>query len=155
MSAKNNAWLEIQRKDRQMASEHECGGTISHGGGGTSEEHVYCTRCKAFRYGPGATTTVPSGTDEAANQAAWDDGEDESPEADLVFSVFDDPGHVELWGWCRNTPVASVEDAQRKLDAHAAKCMAADGYAPGACIYALVWDNTDTIVAELVSEVAS
>ncbi len=68
---------------------HTCGGTIIRHGSpdpaADPRDYLYCDRCGAFRYfgeeeeeedGP------PSGTDREANRAAWDDGDDASPEAD-------------------------------------------------------------------------
>ena len=57
---------------------HDCGGTILVGGSG-AQTHQYCDRCRAFTYDLDAD--VPDGTDERANLAAWDDGDDESPNA--------------------------------------------------------------------------
>ena len=55
---------------------HTCGGTILTGGAG-EQAHRYCDQCGAYAYsGP-----VPSGTDKAANKAAWDNGDDASPAA--------------------------------------------------------------------------
>lgn len=58
---------------------HECGGTILVGGSGETR-HQYCDRCRAYTYD--VDGDVPSGTNEAANRAAWDSGADESPEAE-------------------------------------------------------------------------
>lgn len=58
---------------------HACGGTILFSGGGELE-HMYCSACGAFNYDP--NDTFPTGTDEAANQAAWDAGEERSPDAE-------------------------------------------------------------------------
>jgi hypothetical protein len=55
---------------------HACGGTLLAG-----PDHSYCDRCAAFAY-DGAP--VPSGTDRAANRAAWDAGDEASPEDGLV-----------------------------------------------------------------------
>ncbi len=57
---------------------HLCGGTILTGGAG-EQAHRYCDRCRAYTHDLSAD--VPSGTDEAANRAAWDAGEEQSPEA--------------------------------------------------------------------------
>lgn len=55
---------------------HACGGTILSGGSG-KQAHRYCDRCRAFAY----VGSVPSGTDEATNRAAWDAGDEMSPYA--------------------------------------------------------------------------
>ena len=56
--------------DRQTL--HACGGPLLAG-----EDYEYCDLCHAYSFdGP-----VPDGTDEIANGAAWDDGEDRSPGA--------------------------------------------------------------------------
>ena len=68
-------------------STHACGGTILHGGSG-EQEHAYCDRCRAYAY-TASDRDVPDGTDPAANRAAWDDGDEASPEAfdrDLTFN---------------------------------------------------------------------
>jgi hypothetical protein len=57
-------------------SYHVCGGTIGHGGSGETR-HKYCDRCGAFTYDLDAD--LPTGTDRAANRAAYDNGDDESP----------------------------------------------------------------------------
>lgn len=57
---------------------HECGGTIltsTH----ADQQYWYCDQCHAFTYDP--DSSVPAGTNPEANQAAWDAGDDESPEA--------------------------------------------------------------------------
>lgn len=56
--------------------DHTCGGTILKGGAG-DQAHLYCDTCGA--YALGLEGPVPYGTDKAANQAAWDRGEDSSP----------------------------------------------------------------------------
>lgn len=61
------------------ATYHECGGTIIVGGSG-EYEHQCCTRCGAYTYDMGGE--VPSGTDAAANQAAYDTGDYCSPDAE-------------------------------------------------------------------------
>lgn len=68
---------------------HECGGTILSGGAG-EQEHLYCDRCDAYTYD--LDGAVPDGTDRAANQTAWDAGDERSPEGKAVTD--DDPG---LW----------------------------------------------------------
>ena len=55
---------------------HACGGTLLAG-----PDHSYCDRCAAFAY-DGAP--VPPGTDRTANRAAWDAGDEASPEGGLV-----------------------------------------------------------------------
>lgn len=61
---------------------HACGGTVLDGGS-DDQVHRYCDRCGAFRYYNGASTVaLPSGVDADANRAAYDRGDDESPEAD-------------------------------------------------------------------------
>lgn len=60
---------------------HDCGGTILIGGVG-DDRHTYCHRCGAYRYGD--AEALPTGTDPVANRAAWDAGEDVSPDADEV-----------------------------------------------------------------------
>lgn len=62
------------------AERHACGGTILSGGVG-EQAHHYCDRCRAFAYGE---ADVPDGTDESANRAAWDAGDDESPAAEAA-----------------------------------------------------------------------
>lgn len=59
---------------------HGCGGTVHTGGSGDEAHHV-CDRCGAFAYDSVYEGALPSGTDKVANQAAWDAGEDQSPEA--------------------------------------------------------------------------
>lgn len=58
---------------------HDCLGTL-HSGGDGEQAHTACSECHAFQYdyveGP-----FPTGTDEAANRAAWDAGDDRSPDA--------------------------------------------------------------------------
>jgi hypothetical protein len=61
---------------------HACGGTILHGGSG-EQAHSYCDRCGAFAY-DSAECDVPDGTDPIANHAAWDEGEECSPEPDAL-----------------------------------------------------------------------
>ena len=56
-----------------------CGGTILSGGSG-DKEHIYCDRCRAYIYDVEAWG-VPTGTDAAANRAAWDAGAESSPAA--------------------------------------------------------------------------
>lgn len=56
---------------------HDCGGTILIGGYG---DYRYCDRCRAFRYQT-AGDGLPTGSDRAANQAAWDRADAESPDA--------------------------------------------------------------------------
>ena len=65
----------------QVSRYHECGGEIHSDGGaeGDPTAHVYCERCHAFTHDFAAE--VPTGTDEAANRAAWDEGEEQSPDA--------------------------------------------------------------------------
>lgn len=58
-----------------MKNYHVCGGTILSAGCG-DQAHSYCDRCGAFTY----TGDVPEGSDRAANRAAWDAGDDRSPE---------------------------------------------------------------------------
>ena len=60
-----------------MEYTHKCGGTILTGGVGELRHH-YCDRCGAFAYGD---EPIPSGSDRAANQHAWDAAADCSPEA--------------------------------------------------------------------------
>ena len=61
---------------------HPCGGTILHSGGRGEHDHSYCDRCHAFAYDEdGASQPVPSGIDERTNRAAWDEGEECSPDA--------------------------------------------------------------------------
>jgi len=55
---------------------HECGGTILAGDMGSDQPHSYCDRCGAFAYGD---NPVPDGTDQEANQTAYDAGKDSSP----------------------------------------------------------------------------
>jgi hypothetical protein len=65
-------------------SYHICGGTILDGGLGSPEaEHRYCDRCGAFRYG--SDDELPDGTDREANRAAFEDGEDASPDAAVTI----------------------------------------------------------------------
>lgn len=61
---------------------HECGGTVLVGCCGTEQEHLYCDRCGAFTHNPEhiANNYLPSGTDKVANRAAFDEGEESSPE---------------------------------------------------------------------------
>lgn len=59
---------------------HTCGGTILHGGAGL-DAHSYCDRCGAFVYDSATDPTMPTGTDKAANEAAYNDGDERSPEA--------------------------------------------------------------------------
>lgn len=59
---------------------HACGGTILYSAG-NGEPYHYCDRCGAFAYGDDASD-VPDGTDQAANRAAWDGGDTESPSAE-------------------------------------------------------------------------
>jgi hypothetical protein len=54
---------------------HKCGGTIITG---TNPKHQCCSKCGAFAYN--MRRKLPSGTDRAANQAAYDAGEEQSPE---------------------------------------------------------------------------
>ena len=61
------------------AGYHVCGGTILTGGSG-QQAHSYCDRCGAFAYDY-TDEELPSGTDPKANRAAWDAGDDTSPEA--------------------------------------------------------------------------
>lgn len=42
--------------------------------------YTYCTGCDAFRYSDDHRLDPPSGTDREANRAAWDAGEEQSPE---------------------------------------------------------------------------
>ena len=59
----------------------DCGGTIYSGGLGSDEEaHDVCDRCGAYRYDADDDDTFPSGRGRARNQAAWDDGDERSPE---------------------------------------------------------------------------
>ena len=58
---------------------HVCGGTILLGAPGTQNAHRYCDRCGAYTYD--IDDRLPGGTDATANQAAWDAGDDSSPEA--------------------------------------------------------------------------
>lgn len=59
---------------------HACGGRILASGhaAGDPQRHSYCARCGAFAHGD---DPVPSGTDPAVNDQAWNDGEDRSPSA--------------------------------------------------------------------------
>lgn len=58
---------------------HICGGTILSAGTG-DHAHCYCDRCGAFAYGSDPAS-VPAGTDQDANKAAWDAGDEASPNA--------------------------------------------------------------------------
>ncbi len=68
----------MTRHATDSQTSHACGGTILHGGSG-DEGHRYCDRCRAFAY-DSSGEQVPSGTDEAANREAWDNGDDCSPD---------------------------------------------------------------------------
>lgn len=59
---------------------HDCGGTILIGGN-AEQEHLYCDRCGAYTY-TDQDRVFPTGTDQAANRAAYDAGESHSPDAD-------------------------------------------------------------------------
>jgi len=50
------------------------------GGGSPAERHHYCDRCGAYAYDD-TGEPVPDGIDQAANRAAWDEGDDASPGA--------------------------------------------------------------------------
>ena len=56
---------------------HVCGGTLITGGSGETA-HTCCDRCGAFAY-DSYDGEFPGGTDKAANQQAWDDGDECSP----------------------------------------------------------------------------
>lgn len=58
---------------------HDCGGTILWSSS-NGESYYYCDTCGAFRYESEGEEGLPSGTDSAANQAAFDGGKTESPE---------------------------------------------------------------------------
>ena len=60
-----------------MNATHVCGGTILVGGSGDLA-HQYCDRCGAFTYDV-ETDRLPDGTDAAANEQAWSDGDEQSP----------------------------------------------------------------------------
>lgn len=63
---------------------HTCGGTILIGGSG-EQAHSYCDRCRAFLYNSADDAEdFPTGTDIEANRAAWDDGDERSPEANTL-----------------------------------------------------------------------
>lgn len=59
-----------------MEDKHDCGGTILIGGT-VDQEHTYCDRCGAFRYG--VAHILPTGTDPEANAEAWNAGDNASP----------------------------------------------------------------------------
>lgn len=59
---------------------HECGGAVVYSGTGSGTPHLYCEYCGAFTYDIEATA-LPSGTDRVANDAAWDAGDERSPDA--------------------------------------------------------------------------
>ena len=68
-----------------MTEYHDnCGGTILIGGNVGEDRHQYCDRCGAYAYKINAT--LPTGTDEKANQQAWDAGDSESPRGGEVIS---------------------------------------------------------------------
>ncbi len=70
---------------------HNCGGAAhTHASPDPAAEprdYLYCDCCGAFSYGGGGGT-LPSGTDRLLNQAAWNAGEDASPEAQPVEGGF-------------------------------------------------------------------
>jgi hypothetical protein len=74
-----------------MSNTHVCGGTILSGGSG-EQSHIYCDRCHAFSYD--TEGDLPDGTDEAANRAAWDAGESESPSGSTVYMICDGDGNA-------------------------------------------------------------
>lgn len=63
---------------------HNCGGTVLTGASG-EQAHLYCDRCGAFTYDTDAE--LPTGTDKAANRRAYDDGEQCSPDAEVVSNA--------------------------------------------------------------------
>jgi ribosomal protein L37E len=69
----------LDRHATDSQTRHECGGTVLVGGEG-EQEHAYCDRCGAFRYTEDSSA-FPTGTDKAANNAAWDAGKTRSPDA--------------------------------------------------------------------------
>ena len=70
----------LDRLENDRSAYHVCGGTILTGGVG-EQRHIYCDTCGAFSYDPEAieANRLPDGIDQAANLAASDDGEEESP----------------------------------------------------------------------------
>lgn len=52
--------------------QHRCGGTVLKG-----PDHIYCDRCGAYTYDVEADA-LPTGSDQAANEAARDRGDEES-----------------------------------------------------------------------------
>lgn len=58
-----------------------CGGTILVANSGTPDAYEHCDRCGAFQYGD-IDEPFPTCTDKAANQQAWDDGQNRSPDGE-------------------------------------------------------------------------
>lgn len=88
---------------------HACGGTLLAG-----PDHSYCDRCAAFAY-DGAP--VPSGTDRAANRAAWDAGDEASPEDGLAVV-------------CTHDAYCPTEERFPSVEAFLAMCRDCFGEAP-------------------------
>ena len=65
-------------------SYHVCGGDVLAGPLTDDGRQYYCNRCGAFCYSPDdePIPKLPSGADKSANQAAYDDGRLQSPDAD-------------------------------------------------------------------------
>lgn len=73
----------FQGARKNPKSRHACGGTVLSAGGG-DQKHLYCDRCGAFVYLLGRDVEdveLPPGTDRAANKAAFDNADDQSPAA--------------------------------------------------------------------------
>jgi len=63
----------------RTTTHQNCCGTVAKGGSG-EQEHQYCDRCGAYTYDMDAED-LPSGTDERLNQAAYSNGDEQSPDA--------------------------------------------------------------------------
>ena len=61
-----------------MMTTHICGGTILLGDTGDLA-HQYCDRCGAYTHDL-AADQLPGGTDSDANELAWSNGDEQSPE---------------------------------------------------------------------------
>ena len=83
-----------------MNTTHVCGGTILVGGSGDLEIQ-YCDRCGAFTHDMEAD--LPDGTDADANEQAWSDGDEQSPDAvghitaDHIIAEFAELGIAAYW----------------------------------------------------------
>jgi hypothetical protein len=97
--------------DRSHLRTHDCGGTILAGPG-----YRYCDRCAAFTYFN--NMPIPGGTDRDANRAAFDAGEDESPDAEATAFI------------CTNDAYCPSPDTFASVNVFRAMCHAAFGTAP-------------------------